>query len=220
MLALAAQGADEGLWIRAETQSAGRGRMGRNWVSPKGNLYASTLIRLQETDPAAATLGLVAGIAVHEVIADYTGIDTIRIKWPNDIVANGAKLSGILLERAGDSVVIGIGINLVTHPALADRATTSIAELTGYAPDPAACTEALAESFARAVGTWRRFGLREILQRWQHYAHPVGTAVAIHLPDGEMINGRYEGLGDDGALTLKLATGGVRAIHAGDVFLI
>lgn len=220
MLALAAQGADEGSWIRADTQSAGRGRMGRTWVSPLGNLYASTLIRLKTADPPAATLGLVAGIAVHEVIADYVGVDTVRIKWPNDIIANAAKLAGMLLERSGDAVVIGIGINLATHPVLDGRKTTSIAELTGYAPDPIACTEALSASFARAVAAWRRIGLKEIFQRWQQYAHPVGTALTINLPDGEMINGRYEGLGSDGALTLALATGGVRAIHAGDVFLI
>lgn len=220
MLGLVAQGVAEGLWIRAETQSAGRGRMGRHWMSPPGNLYASTLIRVKNGDPAAATLGLVVAIAVHKVVATYTGPDVICIKWPNDIVANAAKLSGILLERAGDAVVIGIGINLASHPALGDRATTSVAALTGNAPDPTTCVAALAEAVAHAIDIWRRDGLAQILQLWQQRAHPVGTALAVNLPDGEMINGRYEGLSSDGALTLTLASGSVRTIHAGDVFLI
>lgn len=220
MLALAADGQGEGLWLRAERQTAGRGRMGRDWASPPGNLYTSTLVRLRSGDPPAATLGFVAAIALDKILGLYALDVPFHIKWPNDVMAAGAKLSGILLERAGDAVVVGIGVNLASHPDLSDRLTTSLAALTGSAPDPAIFLEYLTEAFAHAVAQWRSEGLAPVLMQWQARAHPVGSALKVSLPDGEQLNGLYEGLHADGALRLRLADGAVRVIHAGDVFLI
>jgi BirA family biotin operon repressor/biotin-[acetyl-CoA-carboxylase] ligase len=182
-------------------------------MSPPGNLYASTLVRLQPGDPAAATLALAAAVALHEVASFHAG--GIDIKWPNDLLASGAKLAGILLEREGEAVVIGFGVNLAEHPDLADRPSTSLAALTGTAPDPAAFLEMLAESFARWLLRWRRDGIAPIRRRWLEAAHPIGTALATS--DG---NGLFDGLDETGALRLRLADGSVRIIHAGDVFLI
>jgi BirA family biotin operon repressor/biotin-[acetyl-CoA-carboxylase] ligase len=220
MLALAADGQEEGLWIRAERQTAGRGRMGRDWASPPGNLYTSTLVRLRSGDPPAATLGFVAAIALDKILSLYARDVAFHIKWPNDVMAAGAKLSGILLERAGDAIVVGIGVNLASHPDFKDRLTTSMAALTGSAPDPGIFLEYLAEAFARSVARWRSEGLAPILAQWQDRAHPVGSALKVNLPDGERFGGLYEGLDADGALRLRLADGTVRVIHAGDVFLI
>lgn len=220
MLASAAEGAIEGNWLRAERQSAGRGRMGRNWTSPPGNLYASTLVRLRRGDPPAATLGFVAAVALDQVITAYIGERRVQIKWPNDIMAENAKLSGILLERAGDAVVIGFGVNLASHPQLDDRTTTSLAALGGVAPDPSAFLADLAAEFSRALYRWRALGLGAVLAAWQRRAHPPGTALIAALPDGERMQGLYDGLDGDGALMLRLADGAVRAIHAADVFLI
>lgn len=220
MLELASEGQEEGLWIRAERQTAGRGRVGREWASPPGNLYTSTLVRQRSCDPPAATLGFVAAIALDKIISIWARDAVFHIKWPNDVMANGAKLSGILLESIGDAIVVGIGVNLASHPDFRDRLTTSIAALTGSAPDPAIFLEYLAESFARWLAVWRSEGLAPILAQWQARAHPVGAALKINLPDGDVLDGLYEGLSADGALRLRLADDAIRVIHAGDVFLI
>jgi BirA family biotin operon repressor/biotin-[acetyl-CoA-carboxylase] ligase len=128
---------------------------------------------------------------------------------------HGAKLAGILLERFDDAVVIGFGVNLADHPAELDRPSTSMAVLTGTAPDPGAFAEMLTESFARWLGRWRLEGVASIRSRWLAAAHPPGTALAT--AQGE---GLFDGLDEAGALRLRLADGSVRVIHAGDVFLI
>jgi BirA family transcriptional regulator, biotin operon repressor / biotin---[acetyl-CoA-carboxylase] ligase len=194
--------------------------MGRDWASPVGNLYASGLIRLRAGDPPAATLGFVAALALDKILSIYAPDEAFHIKWPNDVLAGGAKLSGILLERAGDAVIVGIGVNLASYPKIPGRVTTSIADLTGTAPDPAACLGDLAEAFGDILAQWRTEGLGPILSRWQERAHPVGAPLSVSLPDGTSLEGVYEGLGPDGALKLRLADGAVRVIHAGDVFLV
>lgn len=216
MLAMATRGeAREGDWLIAECQTAGRGRSGRAWDSPTGNLYASGLVDAHANDPLTPTLALVAAVA----LVDAIGSSSVQLKWPNDALSDGAKLAGILLERQGDHVVIGIGVNLAHHPALLDRPTASLAEL-GITLTPETAIAALAEAFARWLDIWRTYGLGPIRSAWLDRAHPVGTAISAALPDGSRIEGQFGGLTDDCALILRLADGGQRVIHAGDVFLI
>ncbi|MFD1611392.1 biotin--[acetyl-CoA-carboxylase] ligase [Sphingomonas tabacisoli] len=217
MLALASQGAGEGLWLRAVEQTAGRGRLGRAWVSPPGNLYASTIVRLRLGDPGPATLALVASVALDETLRAY-GAEP-WIKWPNDLYIGDAKLTGILLERSGDAVVVGIGVNLAHHPEGLDRAVTSLAGRGLGAPDPELFLRDLADAFARWLGVWRG-GLEPVRRRWLERAHPVGTALSVRLPEQAPIEGLFDGLDSEGALRLRLASGAVQVIHAGDVFLI
>ena len=219
MIALATNGALEGTWLRAEQQSGGRGRMGRGWQSPPGNLYASTVVRLQPHDPAASTLALVAAVALVEAVRAYAPDVAVVIKWPNDLLIGGAKLAGILLERAGDAVVVGIGVNLAHHPEGLDRPVTSLA-LHGHLVDPAAFCEDLAACFARWVALWRGEGISPVRAAWLSAAHAPGTALVANLGDGDGVQGLFDGLSTDGALRLRLADGTVRVIHAGDVFLI
>jgi BirA family biotin operon repressor/biotin-[acetyl-CoA-carboxylase] ligase len=205
--------------LRAERQTAGRGRLGRQWVSPAGNCYASTAVALRPTDPPASTLAFVAAVALDEAVRVYLPAATgLALKWPNDLLVAGAKLSGMLLERAGDTVVIGIGVNLAHHPDLPDRPTTSLAAQ-GAPVSPDAFLETLAEAFARWLGRWRGEGLAPIRQRWLDRAHPLGTALTARLPDGGSITGLFDGLDRDGALRLRLADGTRHAMHAGDVLL-
>lgn len=218
MLARAAQGAAEGEWLRADRQTAGRGRQGRGWESPPGNLFASTLVRLRPSDPQAATLALVAAVALDEAVAVFLP-SAGTLKWPNDLLIGGAKLSGILLERSGDTVVIGFGVNLAHHPENLDRPATSLA-VHGAAPEPQIFLETLADTFARWLSRWRSEGLAPIRDRWLARAHPLGTALTARLADGSSVDGLFDGLDPDGALILRLADGTPRVIHAGDVFLI
>jgi BirA family biotin operon repressor/biotin-[acetyl-CoA-carboxylase] ligase len=217
---LAREGAPEGIWLRAVRQSGGRGRQGREWHSPPGNLYASTLVRLRPGDPPAPTLALVAAVALHEVACAFVvaGVE-IEIKWPNDLLVAGAKLSGILLERVDDSIVLGFGVNLADHPDEIARPAINMGML-GGAPDPARFLDALASSFARWLERWREEGLDPVRARWLAVAHPVGTALSTHNASGARVDGVFDGLDESGALRLRLADGTSRVIHAGDVFLV
>ena len=211
--ALAREGAPDGLWLRADRQTGGRGRQGRSWESPPGNLHATCLVRLRPADPPAATLALVAGVALHEALSAYHS--GVQIKWPNDILAEGAKLAGILLEREADAVVVGFGVNLAEHPHYIERPAVSLAALAGSAPSPADFLEVLAEAFERWLARWRGEGVGPVRGRWLEAAHPLGSALIT--AEGA---GLFDGLDEDGALRLRLAGGGSRTIRAGDVFLI
>ncbi|AJP71862.1 biotin--protein ligase [Sphingomonas hengshuiensis] len=219
MAALALNGAGEGLWLRADRQTGGRGRQGREWVSPPGNLFISTLVRLRPSDPPAATLALVAAVALEEAVAVFLPGAGVTIKWPNDLLVEGAKLSGILLERSGDAVVIGFGVNLAHHPESLERPATSVG---AHAPAPnvAIVAQTLAECFDRWLGRWRGEGIAPVRDRWLARAHPRGTALTARLADGEAIDGLFHGLDASGALILRLADGAQRVIHAADVFLL
>lgn len=222
MAELARSGAAEGMWLRAEGQTAGKGRQGRAWESPAGNLYASTLVRLRPADPSPATLALVAAVALEETVSTFLltgeGAGT-ALKWPNDLLVGGAKISGILLERVENAVIIGFGVNLAHHPQSPDRPTTSLA-MHGPAPDPQVFAETLAEAFERWLARWRGEGIGTIRDRWMARAHPPGTALTARLADGSAVEGLFEGLDGQGALILRLADGGRHVIHAGDVFLL
>ena len=220
LAALAREGAPEGVWLRAERQSNGRGRQGREWHSPPGNLYASTLVRLRRSDPPAPTLALVAAVALHEVASTFVAGGTrIEIKWPNDLMVAGAKLSGILLERIDDAVIVGFGVNLADHPEDTVRPAINMGML-GGAPDPGRFLDALAASFARWLGCWRDEGLAPVRARWLAAAHPPGTALSTHTASGAWVEGLFDGLDENGALRLRLGDGTAQVIHAGDVFLI
>lgn len=170
-------------------------------------------MRLRHEDPAPPTLALVAAIALHEVAAIYA--PAVQIKWPNDLVFNGAKLAGILLERQGDAVILGFGVNLGSHPAGLDRPVTSIAALAGRAPAPGPFLEILARNLSRWLARWRADGLAPVCAAWLAAAHPIGTPLSTS--EGE---GLFDGLDETGALRLRLLGGAVRTIYAGDVFLL
>jgi BirA family biotin operon repressor/biotin-[acetyl-CoA-carboxylase] ligase len=207
--ALAREGAPEGTWLRAERQTGGKGRQGRAWQSPPGNLYASTLVRLRPGDPPAPTLALVAAVALHETAAPHC--PAARIKWPNDLLVDGAKLAGILLERQGDAVIVGFGVNLAHHPEGLDRLATNLRP--PVAPDP--FLDRLAAVFESWLVRWRTEGLAPVRAAWLSAAHSIGAG----LTSGDA-RGTFDGLDESGALRLRLADGAVRVIHAGDVFLL
>jgi BirA family biotin operon repressor/biotin-[acetyl-CoA-carboxylase] ligase len=206
---LAREGVPEGTWLRADRQTGGKGRQGRAWQSPPGNLHASTLVRLQPGDPPAPTLALVAAVALHETAGPHA--PEARIKWPNDLLVGGAKLAGILLERQSDAVIVGFGVNLAHHPDDLDRPATSLTP--PVAPDP--FLRRLAATFEAWLARWREQGLAPVCTAWLAAAHPIGAALTAGGA-----RGTFDGLDETGALRLRLEDGGLRVIHAGDVFLI
>lgn len=221
LLLRADQGAPECLWLRADAQDGGRGRLGRTWESTVGNLFASTIVRIQPHDPAPSSLAFVAAVAVYDTVRQIAPSVDITLKWPNDVLTkDGAKLCGMLLERTGDAVVVGIGLNLVTHPRNLDRKVSDLVSLGATPPDAQSCVEILADAFARWLAIWRQTGLPAVIRQWEAHAHARGTALSAKLPDGEDVHGLFAGLEADGALRLSLADGSIRAIHAADIFLI
>jgi len=220
VLELARGGAAEGLWLAALRQTAGRGREGRTWISPVGNLYVSTLVRIRPSDPPAPTLALVAAVALEETVRVFApALAGLAIKWPNDLLIQGAKLSGILLEREGDAVVIGFGVNIAERPGSVDRAVTSLADH-GVVVQRELFAETLAEIFGRWLERWRGEGLGVVRDRWVERALAKDTALTARLPDGTSFDGLFQGLDAHGALILRLADGRTHVMHAGDVFLI
>lgn len=209
----------EGHWLIADRQVAGKGRQGREWFDGTGNFMGSTLVRLAPGDPAPASLSLVAGLALYEAVLPLiAGRAELQLKWPNDLLLAGGKLSGILLERVGDAVIVGIGVNLKQAPHLEDRRTTALSAF-GPAPERDDFAAALRDAFALEISRWRQSGVEPIVRRWSAAAHPIGTPITVHEPGGERLTGEFGGLAHDGSLRLRLADGAMRVIHAGDVLL-
>lgn len=209
----------EGDWLVADRQVAGRGRQGRAWFDGTGNFMGSTVVRLGPRDPAPASLALVAGLAAYEAVVPYlVDPSALQLKWPNDLLLGGAKLAGILLEREGDAIIVGMGINLARAPELPDRRTVALSAL-GPAPDRDGFAANLATAFDRELERWRTYGIEPLVRRWESVAHPPGTALTVHPPGEGPLDGTFAGLAPDGSLMLRLADGSTRAIHAGDVML-
>lgn len=219
--ARAAAGEPEGLAVLARQQTSGRGSRGRDWVSPPGNLYLSVLLRPAEPARDAAQWSLLAGVALAEAVAHHLpGSAALRLKWPNDLLLDGGKLAGILVDSAAapdgtlDWLVIGIGVNLTVAPDLPGRA---VARLADHAPPP------LPERFAGAVlgrlAHWRRVRARDgfaaIRAAWLARAPGFGTPVKLRRGNRD-VGGLFAGLGDDGSLLLD-SGGCVQAFDAGEV---
>lgn len=213
------ENADEGHWLVADRQSAGRGRQGRVWSDGAGNFMGSTVVRLQAGDPPAHTLSLVAGVAAWDAVrAVALDLEGMALKWPNDLLVDDAKLAGILLERADDTVIVGIGVNLAATPPVPDRAVVSLADL-GHRVSRDAFAQSLAAAWSDSVRRWHGGGWDQLRGEWIARAHPFGTTLKVHGPDGVALHGTFTGLDSDGALQLQLSGGTRRTIHAGEVIL-
>jgi BirA family transcriptional regulator, biotin operon repressor / biotin---[acetyl-CoA-carboxylase] ligase len=209
----------EGDWLVADRQRAGRGRQGREWFDGAGNFMGSTVVRPGPHDPPAPTLALLAGLALYEAVAPLLPDPAaLSLKWPNDLLVGRAKLAGVLLEREGDAVIVGIGVNLAAAPRVDGRETVALSAI-GPVPDRDAFAEALAAAFDRELDRWRTVGIEPLLRRWQAVSQAPGTALTVHEPGGAIVAGTFAGLAADGSLLLRLEDGTTRPIHAGDVML-
>lgn len=205
----------EGDWLVALEQQAGKGRQGREWVSSRGNFFGSTLVELAVSDPPAPSLSLAAGLALIEAVDLVAPGKPLMLKWPNDLLLDGDKLAGILLERSGERIVAGFGINLAVAPDVAGREAASL----GAAITPEAFAPLLAGSFARMLELWRTADPAAFAKAWLARAHPVGTSLTVHASADEIVSGTFGGIDSDGALRLRHDDGSVETVRAGDVLL-
>jgi BirA family biotin operon repressor/biotin-[acetyl-CoA-carboxylase] ligase len=222
---LAASGVEDGTIVWARTQRAGRGRRGRAWVSPPGNLYCSILLRPDCRAREALQLGFVAALAAAEAIGRAAGGAGVSLKWPNDVLLNGRKIAGCLLESqasAGERLawlVIGLGINVVSFPADVEFPATSLAAEGAVALAVEAIRDSYLAAFARRRWQWRHEGFAPVRAAWLGMAVGLGKDIRVRL-ERETLAGRFSALDADGGLVLALSDGSERVVTAGDIFSI
>lgn len=214
------------LWITAARQFQGRGRRGRAWETGAGNLAATLLTTTDRSPAEAANLSFMAALAVADLAASVVPEPLVRLKWPNDVLVDGRKVSGVLIEsgraEAGRLwLAIGVGVNLSTPPAAADRPATALADHLrpdlSRPPTPAEALTVLAAAFAAYTDAWERGGFEPIRSAWRERAYGLGRPCTVRL-ERETIEGIAEDLDASGALVLRMPDGSRRVITAGDVF--
>jgi BirA family biotin operon repressor/biotin-[acetyl-CoA-carboxylase] ligase len=220
---LALEGAGERTLVWALEQTAGRGRRGHAWASPHGNLYLSLILRPAYSVGRAAQLGFVAALAVGDTLgASSSGLHGLSYKWPNDVLVNGRKIAGILLEselREGETpefVILGVGINLASSPHGTELPATSIAEQ-GLGPlSPADALEKFAQNFHAWERRWSEDGFGPVRTAWRTRATSLGQPIRVQLETATLY-GRFLDIDQRGALLLESA-GELRRISAGEIF--
>lgn len=219
------------LWIVARTQTSGRGRRGREWVSDAGNLAATLLTTTRRIPAEAAQVTFVAALAVAELAETFVPPSLVSIKWPNDVLVDGAKVSGILVESGLNGpghhnegllwLAVGIGINLAHAPSGTERPATSLARhLAGEVADPPgveAAIDILAGRFAAWQERWDTLGFGPVIDAWTARTHGLHGPCTARLGH-ETLSGTADGVDADGSLRLVLADGTIRRVSAGDVF--
>ena len=224
-LRLAHAGEPGGVWIVAEAQTGGRGRSGRTWISPPGNLYASLLLRPPQLQSARAPeLGFVAGVALATTLRALLGGDRrLRIKWPNDILFDGAKLSGMLLESTPSppgslACVIGIGVNCVAHPESVAYRTTDLSTIGTRLHDPAGLLDHLSAELARWLAVWANgAGFAAVRAEWLTLAAGLGAPIRF-TGARRTLDGIFRTIDEHGRLVVD-TQGGPATVDAGDVFI-
>jgi BirA family biotin operon repressor/biotin-[acetyl-CoA-carboxylase] ligase len=210
----------------ARRQTAGVGRRGRAWDSGEGNLTATLLLTLDKSAAEAGQLAFVAGVAAAEAIGAYVPHSLVNLKWPNDVLVDGRKACGMLIEsgaapNGGVWAAVGVGINLATYPEAVERPATALAEHLSHkvtrAPTPDEALGVLAEAFDAALSLWLTQGFEPIRQAWLAHATGLDGPCTARL-ERETLSGVAEGLDADGALLLRLPGCALRRITAGDVF--
>ncbi len=223
--ALAEQGARAGTVVQADIQTAGRGSRGRHWVSDVGNLYCSVLLKPQCLMADAAQVSFVMALAVGRFLKDYLPDHrSLQYKWPNDVLVEGRKISGILLEaetnKQGnlDALIVGMGVNLQNHPKETLYAATNLSiQANGITLGPRRAVVTLMQSVAHFYDIWVREGFEAIRMLWLQGAANLGKTIEITLPTGRK-TGIFEQIDASGCLLLTGENGAQHRINSGDVF--
>jgi BirA family transcriptional regulator, biotin operon repressor / biotin---[acetyl-CoA-carboxylase] ligase len=213
---LAERGVEEGTVVVAETQSRGKGRLGRKWITKPGGLWMSTILKPAIDPMHASSITLLAAVSVTKALRG-AGLEAV-IKWPNDVLVNGKKICGILTEMSAEAdavnfIVLGIGVN-VNNDVPIETATTMKAEL-GRDVDRVKFTQSLLETLEGDYLTFKDEGFTPILWSWRRYSDTLGRMVEVTYQD-EIISGLAQDVDEDGSLLVKTTDGAVRKIVSGD----
>ncbi len=212
---LAAAGAPHGTVVHADEQAAGRGRFGRTWFSPPGNLYLSVLLRLDLPPERVSELSFVTALTVADAIdALLPKQSKSTLKWPNDVLVNDGKIAGILVESVDGAQIIGIGVNVLEAPRNAPYKTATLVGAGGIATVDGA-RDILLDSLAKHLESWTEHGFEPIRAAWLARAHPIGTPLRASI-GGRTEEGLFAGLDDSGAMLLDTPDGRKRIV-AGEV---
>ncbi len=212
---LADAGAPHGTVVHADEQTAGRGRMSHTWFSPPGNLYMSILLRTGQPAHRSAELGFLASLAVADTVETLLPRNSrATLKWPNDVLVNGGKIAGILLEHANDAIIMGVGLNVLQAPANLPYKTTTIVANGGIASVDGA-RDILLDRLGRHLSAWQTNGFAPLREQWLNRSFPIGAAIRAHV-GGQPVAGQFGGLDVDGALLLDTPQGRQRIV-AGDI---
>ena len=220
-----ASGIEVPTWIIADFQTGGRGRGGRKWVSPRGNLHATLVMPLAGSIRDAPLRSMIASIALRDALDGFIGgRDRLRVKWPNDVLLDGGKVAGILLETVGQAgetrILIGVGVNLLSAPELPERSDRaprpiSILEATGRSIGPTAFLERLARAFDRREMQFRASGFEPIRHDWLRWAWRLGREATFSM-ERQTVRGTFETVDSDGCAVVH-AGGGRQRIAAADM---
>jgi BirA family transcriptional regulator, biotin operon repressor / biotin---[acetyl-CoA-carboxylase] ligase len=205
------------LWLVADEQTAGRGRLDRVWASERGNLYSTLLLPVTAPQSAIPQIGFVVAVAVQKALAELAPTISFALKWPNDCLANGAKISGILCETFSPRIVaVGCGINVEHAPHGLPYPATCLHQL-GSAASVSEVFSAYRRELSEALSLWHNgAGFEAIRGGWQRHAIGIGERVAMST--GEvMMEGIYRGITEQGTLQLQKADGTLHVFHAGDL---
>ena len=220
---LASRSMDLPLWILADKQREGRGRLGRQWVSYKGNLTATLLFIPSCKVTEIGQLGFVAGLAVYDTIVELFGIIDIKLKWPNDILYENAKLAGILLETVGKTeenqykIAIGIGINLAHYPMNESYSSISLKAMTGLDVSPLTALHHLSNNVKKWLIIWEKSGFDSLRTLWLTRAYSLGKKIKINFQN-KVLEGIFDTIDEYGQLVLKNHNGQIHLIAAGDIY--
>lgn len=211
-------------WFIAGEQTAGKGRRGREWKSIQGNLYCSYLFRPKELNSILTVLPFIVSLAIRDMLlAQGCSSETVKCKWPNDVLLDEQKISGVLIETSAVSnkppsfIVIGIGINLADSPSDTVFPATSVAQVLEKNIETAASFKTLAFALDHRLSQWSHRNASKTIEEWSRHAWGIGTKRQINLHN-ESFHATLIGLETDGALKLKMDDGIIKRIYAGDVF--
>jgi BirA family biotin operon repressor/biotin-[acetyl-CoA-carboxylase] ligase len=212
---LAGEGAPHGTVVHADEQTAGRGRLTRAWFSPPGNLYVSIILRLDAPASRLTELSFLTALAVADTVDTLLPKQTrATLKWPNDVLVDGGKIAGILLEQVEGATIVGVGLNVLFAPHNAAYKTTTIAASGGIASVDTA-RDLLLARLREHLGVWQADGFEPIRTTWMARAHPIGAPLRVAMGN-HIAEGTFAGLDHDGALLLK-TDDGLKRVMAGDV---